>query len=415
MAKAKAIAYQIRELCDFNVIEWLASYRFLPRYGFPVNLQRLVVRSPEPDDSQTAQEHSPSERYRLERGALLALNEYVPGSEVLVGGRIARSRGISKHWTDANKDRALGLDEFAVTCVQDHVFLSRDKDAPCNVCGSSRKRFEQLLFPRFGYTTAAWEPLERETDFEQVGKSESYPISFADPDTAEDVRQDFGGVSGLTVQYREGAHLLIRNAGDNACGFALCTRCGYAASEEHPGQSGRMNLPDGFAEHASIFSKSPDKRCWPRNQPAQTLVIRNRVIAARELTDMLLLCWPGATAGTQTGVFSLGRALVLAGTRLLELDHRELAMVTLPLSYPQLGIVVYDTSPGGCGHCTELLGRGDDWIRKTREILFVDDEHHNRCERACLDCILDFSGQHAANMLDRRAALTLLEGRVPAA
>jgi hypothetical protein len=413
MARARAITYQIRLLCDINVIEWLASYRFLPRYGFPVNLQRLVVRSPEPDD-ENGYERGPSERYRLERGALLALNEYVPGSEVLVGGRVARSRGISKHWTDANKDRALGLDEMAITCAQGHVFLSRSPEAVCKTCGQPTT-FERLLFPRFGYTTAAWEPLERETDFERVGESKTYPLAFAGSDTADAVRNDFGGIVGLTVKYREGAELLIRNAGDSSCGFALCTRCGYAASEEHPDQSGIVNLPDGFEEHASVFSKDPDKRCWRGGGGVQTRVLRNKVIAARELTDMLLVQWPGATTGVRRGVFSLGRAFVLAGTRLLELDHRELAMETIPLSSPQVGIVIYDTSPGGCGHCAELLERGDEWIRMTRDVLYVSDEHHARCGRACLDCILDFSGQHAAHMLDRKAALTLLDGRLPAA
>ena len=225
------------------------------------------------------------------------------------------------------------------------------------------------MFPRFGYTTAAWEPLERETSFERVGESETYPTAFAEPDIAEEVRSDFGGISGLEVRYREGAQLLIRNAGKNSCGFALCTRCGYADSEEEPNQDGIMHLPDDFKWHASVFSTDPDRPCWPARPGEQTLVLRNRVIAAREMTDMLLMQWPGASSNRRKGVFSLGRALILAGTRLLELDHRELAMVPIPLSYPLLGIVIYDTSPGGCGYCAELLERGEEWIGATRDVL----------------------------------------------
>jgi hypothetical protein len=407
MAKANSIAYQVRLLCEITVIEWLADHRFLPRYGFPVNLQRLTVRSAE--DRLLRTHAGPDERYKLERGSLLALREYVPGSRVLVGGRIAHSRGISKHWTDANKDRALGLDELAITCVQGHVFLSRSVDAKCPTCQSPRAVYEKLLFPRFGYTTAAWEPLEQETSFEGVGESQTYPIAFAEEDSAEVFRNDFGGIKGLMVRNRQAAQLFIRNSGKSSFGFALCTRCGYADSEDQPNQDGIMNLPRHFEEHASVFSNDPNTRCWQRRGALQPAVLRNRVIAAREWTDMLLIQWPGATVSDRRQVFSLGQALILAGTRLLELDHRELAMVLMPLVFPQSGIVIYDTSPGGTGHCTELLERGDEWIKATREALYVNEEHHRRCGKACLDCILDFSGQHYAHMLDRRSALELLD------
>lgn len=83
-------------------------------------------------------------------------------------------------------------------------------------------------------------------------------------------------------------------------------------------------------------------------------------------------------------------------------------MKLLPLKYPNLGIVIFDSTPGGAGHCLELVKLGRKWIEKANKILFVDSEHDQRCQRACLDCILDFSGQHRANMLDRRAALDLL-------
>ena len=99
----------------------------------------------------------------------------------------------------------------------------------------------------------------------------------------------------------------------------------------------------------------------------------------------------------------------MAGARLLELDERELGIEIIPLSAPNIGIVIYETSPGGAGHCLELSHLGAQWIKTTREILFVDDEHHSRCRRACLDCILDFSGQYRAYDLDRISALQIID------
>ena len=80
MAKANSIRHMIRTLCQITVIEWLADRRFLPRYGFPINLQRLTVRRGVDDGYHDSSK--PDERYGLERSSLLALREYVPGSRV---------------------------------------------------------------------------------------------------------------------------------------------------------------------------------------------------------------------------------------------------------------------------------------------------------------------------------------------
>jgi Lhr-like helicase len=407
MAKANSIRWQVQTLCDITVIEWLADHRFLPRYGFPINLQKLKVRSPDGREQSGRQYgHKQSERYRLERDSLLALSEYVPGSHVLVGGKVVISRGISKHWTESNYNRALGLQTLALECQYGHVYTSLNCNESCPTCGCSARTVQQLIFPRFGYTTAAWEVPGWETEFERVGEGKVCPTSFAEGGAGE-MMADFAGLQGLKVTYREEAPLLIRNAGDKSCGFAICTRCGFAESEEDYG-NGVMKLPREFAQHASVFSSNPDSFCWTRNEVSPP-VLRNRVIAAQELTDMLLLDWPEASIHNANAVYSLGRALVIAGARLLELDARELNMELLPLKYPKLGIVVLDNTRGGAGHCLELMRLGREWLDQARAILFVSNEHHQRCRRACLDCILDFSGQHKARMLDRRAALDLLD------
>jgi hypothetical protein len=155
-AKANAVRYQIRALREITVIEWFADHRFLPRYGFPINLQRLTIRKAVTHgDTQYSQA---DERYRLERKSLLALSEYVPESRVLVGGRVAVSRGLRKHWTDSNLDRPLGLEYFALECQQGHVYRRQSPDDACPTCGESPVTRQQLVFPRFGYTTAGWEP-----------------------------------------------------------------------------------------------------------------------------------------------------------------------------------------------------------------------------------------------------------------
>ena len=407
MAKANSIRHMIKARCEITVIEWLADRRFLPRYGFPINLQSLTVRKA--IEGTHRDSSAPDERYRLERSSLLSLREYVPESRVLVGGRVATSRGLRKHWTDNNLDKALGLEYFALKCPEGHVYIRQSPDEACPKCGRNPESKQQLVFPRFGYTTAGWEKMPLGTKLERIGEQSVCPTAFTEHGGARTV-EAFGGVPGARITYREEAELLVRNAGRRGCGFAICTRCGFAMSEVDYGQ-GRMNLPRGFTKHASVFSSNPTSFCWARSEEAAP-VLRNRVLAARELTDMALLEWPGATLDEYDGVYSLGRALVLAGAHLLELDERELRTEIIPMRADNLGIVIYDTTPGGAGHCRELINLGEEWIKATRDVLYVNDEHHAHCRKACLDCILDFSDQYSANHLDRLAALSLLDDAI---
>lgn len=413
-AKANSIRYQLRAICDISVIEWFSDAGFLPRYGFPIHLQRLSVRMPRddrPGKSKTA------EGYRLQRSSLLALSEYVPGALVLVGGKIAESRGILKHWTEANRDEALGLNYWALRCLNEHDYLATSKDERCKECDQPPQSLRQtLMFPRFGYTTAAWDPPRPPgRNLDRVGEVVLSTAGGFTLSAATKKNPDFGGVPGLMAAYYEAGagELLLRNAGGEAWsklghGFALCTRCGFAMSEEKPSNanSAPPALPKGFRDHPSVFSTSPTDHCWPKSSQPEP-VLRHRVLAAKETTDVLILDWPRDS--DEAPLFSLGRALVLAGARLLELDTRELNLELKPRTASELSVLLYDTIAGGAGHCFELFNLGRPWLLEARAILLGTPSHDAVCRRACLECLLDFAGQFHADRLNRKGAIDLLD------
>ena len=166
------------------------------------------------------------------------------------------------------------------------------------------------------------------------------------------------------------------------------------------------SLPKMFKDHPSVFSPNPNTRCWPKSLQYEP-VLRHKVLAARETTDVLILDWPGDS--DEGSLFSLGRALVLAGTRLLELDSRELGLELKPRRSGEFSILLYDTVPGGAGHCFELLDLERRWLAEARKILRGSAVHDAACRRACLECLLDFGGQFHAHRLDRKGALELLD------
>jgi hypothetical protein len=136
------------------------------------------------------------------------------------------------------------------------------------------------------------------------------------------------------------------------------------------------------------------------------VVKRNHTLAAKERTDLIVLEWPHSTSTVGLDALTgLGQALLLAGARILEIDTRELGLCVQLLPNGSHGIVLFDTAPGGAGHCPSLLGLGRPWIESARQILIGTPEHHQRCQTACIDCILDFSAQHRYRAMNRRAAL----------
>jgi hypothetical protein len=98
----------------------------------------------------------------------------------------------------------------------------------------------------------------------------------------------------------------------------------------------------------------------------------------------------------------------MAGARLLEIDSREIGLELKPRSAEEFTILLHDTVPGGAGHCFELFRLGRPWLEEARRILWVTAVHDSVCERACLECLLDFGSQFNAHLLDRRGAWELL-------
>ena len=411
-SQAWALYYQARKLRDVTVIEALGDRQFMPRYGFPIGVQKLNVLSYDDRRDRVIYE----DQYRLERPSLLALREYIPGSQLLVGGKLITSRGLMKHWTGALVDDSVGFRGLYAECRNEHVYYwsgSNNKKELCSVCGeqpaSSPREF---IFPAHGFTTASWDPPKWSTNIEIVGEAETVAKTFVSAEE-EGVkpRQDFGGVRGLTAYYKEDGELLVYNEGKKRMGFAICLQCGYADSEWKIGE-GHVNLPrsPSFVRHKRL--NSDRYRCWTRNAPGSAL--RNQTLAARETTDVLLADFSAHVWGTEAYkiVTTLGCALQLAGAKLLQLDIREIGFITTPAGDKGIGygVMLYDDVPGGAGHVRELLDVGKEWLEEARRCLWVDEAHDLRCKTACLDCLLSFGTQSYASrgLLERQAALTKL-------
>ena len=415
--QANAVRYQLLNLFDTTVIEALAEKRFVPRYGFPIGLHKLKVLVANESKTRVSE----SEAYRMERASLLALREYVPGSQLMAGGKVLTSRGVLKSWLGAKDTNKLGMRGWLGLCVEDHHFYSiREKPTKCMVCSSSLKMPPvALLFPKHGFSTAAWDPPRWSTDVDKVGQVQTASMTFANLEEIP-ACNDFGGIVNLIAFTREEGEILVYNTGDEGNGFALCTKCGYSDSMPRI-KNGKKELPSDFKKHAPLYFPKRHIRCWAAEE---TPFIDSQIYAAHENTDILLLdfskCIPPTLCNDEALMTTLGYAVRNAGARMLELDARELGVLVIPVAEGKgLGPAIYDTSSGGAGHVLELVQQQTNLMSSAYELLFVNEEHERICKTACLDCLLSFDTQRAmeeGNLVSergRKVLKALLNGETP--
>ncbi len=370
---ANAIYHQMRTYYELTVIETLADSLFLPRYGFPIGLSRLRVAVPDAKRQDKVREE---DQFRLQRSSMLALREYAPGSEVLVGNRVVTSRGLLKHWTGNDVTRAnMGLRGWFVRDPATGHFLYSLVGIPKAPEHLNSLLLEQgqMLFARHGFTSAAWDPPRFGAESGRVGTVSCYTTAFANEGPPVERRSDFGGVSELAVWYRAAGEILLLNEGEHQCGFCVCLKCGYADSERTPGSQLALDLPAHFHSHASLFSARDRGRCWHEDEAP---VLRNQRLAARQISNLVMLDLSRWLANTsvdnQAVAFTVGQALRLVGCRALQIDSREVAILDQFASPHQAvgaAVVLYDAVAGGSGHVREMMHQGRQWLENALEYL----------------------------------------------
>ena len=402
-AVLNALARQSRELRKTTVVEELGNRKFLPRYGFPIGLNSLVVNTSREEDQP----------FKLQRDGAVAIAEYVPGSVIVAGGRYIRSRGVQRGFGE-NREDTIGLSRWRYVCDDGHskcdVVMS-DPAARCGIegCNARMKRSPQrLLVPRYGYATATSEPPSWFGERKTVGEVDTF-INHLQGNETEEV-SNFGNLSGLRATLFENVELLFANPGDDGHGFAVCTVCGYAEGEGTPQVSGMMSLSDRFRRHIPL-SRYAGPVCRGATEAAPPL--RNLVFAAQQFTDVVRFDLTGLEGVDDAALTTCGHALAQGGAELLELDQREIRMLVDTPREGRRMLRVFDAVGHGSGHIPELFKRGGEWLGATIKVLTRSPSHDRTCLSACITCILSSVSQRDARqgLLDRRAALRVLQGR----
>jgi len=403
------------------LISYLMGHGVLPSFAFPINVVKLHL---------THQEFSakPNERgaLRLERDGKIALAEYAPGAEIVAGKRVHRSIGLRKF-------PALEFDgtNWFRWCNQCNSLETwRDAHSPdgidpeCKVCGNpfdpSRSAPMQWIDPKWGFVTDASEkgkePRRRRP--RRSHATRSFFLQHLGTDATQTVDQmntipTADDPVRVDAEYLTGRSLLVLNLGSFVRasdsnqfrnGFVICSTCGRSHFDQ------ARNRPN---KHRAPYHTRGTSCCGPIGVGPETT--GEGVALGHEYeTDVVTLQFHGSEHSlSETGFWlSLAYALTNGACQSLGIERSDLAATTYPSTGKQV-IVLYDTVPGGAGHCQRILRDLDAVLRAARDLLASCECDPDSV--GCYGCLCDYQNQFSHEQLSRGEPLQYLNRLIDAA
>ena len=404
----RAIHRQLQRLENEYLLSELANRQFLPSHGFPTGIICFV-----PDTIDDLKRRSSPDRGREEafgrrsgypsRQLEMAIREYAPGSEVVIDGRVFESGGVTLHWHLPPDADAGGINEtqairYAWRCRE--CAATSDTPSPpgeCPQCGGRvevRKYLEPAGFavditsrPHNNVASPTFVPVEQPW------------ISCPTPHWTP-IEQPLRG----RFRYSDRGHLFHGSGGKGHHGYAICLRCGRAASEEGPPME--TQAPQVFrAPHKRLRGgKATDGsgEC----DGAGFAIQRGLALGGGRVTDVFELQLQGLV--DDDVAWSVGIALRQAFTLRLGIEEREVGVAVRPSKAEdgslQRSIFLYDVAEGGSGYVEVLRTDIVEAISAIDRVL----DCVKRCDAACHACLITFGTQYVSDELDRHKALEFL-------
>lgn len=420
----RAVEIRIQRMREEYLLRELALRNFLPGHGFPTQVVPFVTTTAEDlqrrqrnrDTSDRIDNLSRARGYPS-RDVSLALREYAPGATVVLDGRVLEVHGLTLNWKVPASDqqvREVQVLRWAYRCDRcGHTAVVSRPPERCgsDSCNSDAIRYQRYIEPsgfavEISYqasndlTRNTYLPVERPWITTGGGPWQALP------------RPELG-----RYRYAGNGRIFSYSRGHGANGYAVCLRCGRAASEADAGGP----LPDQLRDHKPLRGGSDrNERGTCRGNDNPWSIVRGLWLGASKETDVFELQLRDPTTGeplvSDAAACSIAVALRQALAARIGIEDREIGWACVPARIGSTGeetrsIVLFDTATGGAGFVAQAVQYLPELLRRAWKIL----ECPRHCDAACHGCLLTYDTSHHARELDRRAALrfltpTLLEG-----
>lgn len=338
-------------------LNFLSRKAVIPKYGFPVDVVELDVRSTDKKPTIT-----------LQRDLSQAIAEYAPGGKVVANKLEWESCGIKKVIGKEWPVRHYHYDDA-------RSFKQRNESDTAGETDESKYR-NKYLIPQFGFVTELFKkPEEPKGRARRLYPTRPFFPGFDEPPESRNL-------CGVQVTQAVPGVLVILCEGRKREGFYICRECGRQMAE----RKGRHKSPEGSDCGGTLENFS----------------------LGHELhTDIVRLQFPEVYDEWET--YSLAYAVLLGAAKALGVPDTDLNVTVTygdPSKREGSAIVLYDNVPGGAGLVAQLESEEifANMLRAARERV----QGNCGCGSSCYGCLRSYRNQFAHDQLDCLQALGIL-------
>ena len=409
----------------------LANRGFLPGYGFPTSVVSLVNKTQEDKEIKNRQitPLTPDDRKRNNgrednravkggypsRGLAYALRDYAPGTDTVINQRVYRSAGVTLNWhipADADAGAEIQSRRYAWQC--NHCGGAGTRSTlpdVCPHCGYQEREFQkrEYLEPA-GFAVDIRYKAQNDISLPQYIPVRDPWISLDGADWLYLPTPSLGrfrySASGSIFQYTDGLH---------GMGYGICLKCGRADSMKSDGDFSSMFVDEHHNHTHKRLRGGQENRQGDELEnecPGSKSLVRPSVFLGMEThTDIFELQLRNTSANliNQKSATSLAVALREALAKQLGIEARELGYAVRPSvdvnKEKTYSIYLYDSASDGAGYATQAYQDLSGLFGLAKEVLSCV----KHCDTACHGCLLSYDTQYVAGLLDRHAALQILD------
>ena len=368
-----------------QTINFLASSGVIPKYGFPVDVVKLDIRS----NAAEAKEVD------LSRDLKLAISEYAPGSEIIAAGKVWTSYSINKirdkewptyQYFECPDCRRTSFPE-GITTIEE----IDDEELHLCDCGEQMKP-HKVIIPIFGFSTS-W--LEKAKKVGEIRPKRFYPtrVQFGGFDALDQYQEAEKQEAEIQIadksidaKYSPQGKLVIMNKGTNGAGLFICKYCGYAKTNpqdfKHKNKMG-IDCPNKYATNAALGHIFASDILWLEFPSRYVEPVEGK----DQWTTLLYAILEGAADALGISRDDINGCIDRSG------NH--------PI------VILFDEAPGGAGHVKRIYSQLDAVLKAAYRRV----DGHCKCgeETTCYGCLRGYTNQLDHEVMARGMAKEYLE------
>lgn len=386
------------------LLDALYEEGIIPTYSFPKNVVSTFISNMQ---GQL--------QYEVSRGLDVAISEYAPGRSIVVDKKTYQIGGLyyqgSERWKGLIRTPAKSFindpnyNRVVLSCENCGWFGSADdlKDGNCPFCESIHITQMKPMIKPWGFAPVNG----KSTAPAQLVEAYSYadaPLYSTLPDS--NGFTNISGYSNIRMGKRSNQRIIMINRGPGEEGFMICPDCGAAipGDDLHGFHMDRANIGRPYN---SVYLRSECNHLNAINANlgfdfvTDMLVLEIKLDKAKVNTSKTENPWLDRAAR------SLAEALRLQTSRLLDVEFTELNAgyrLREHKNEAYVDVYLYDNLSSGAGYSSSIANQIEILLRNTRASL-----KGCNCDSACYNCLMHYKNQNYHPVLDRFAAIELLD------